>query len=509
MRGGGWGVGGAWKSKPSNIDQSAASDGSVGGEVKAWPPLHQGVLPNQLKGLGCTLGLLKFFVMSPPSYSATSPTPLISDADMVIVYDSEGEEFKHWRRAGMMYWSQLSVVVVGSLGAPRRAKFCPVVPRLVVGDAEGVPPLQRIPQAEVMAEEFARALVQAWGPPTLEWCQNKAPCVFCAWQGEACVFDAPSVGLRRDTSVCLLCRANHEKCLILLEWRAVCVAVEQGWGKDWVWSQLGKVQRTRTLGEASLGRSAGQVGPPWGGWREGASSAADRGKRRASPPLGVGPSKRLQGCSLRMGIKFSGAPTFDHGGLPLQAGGGANGGVGGAEKEALERAWNTSVRGVPEQVSEVWGLWERPTQQEGWPTEEAEEREMAPEAGLLRVELEVARQREDWLANKAASGRAGILRWVWEHRVLLDGASTAFASIQDGLAQMPGGQPPELQQGMVRVGRLLAGHQWHNAVAPESWWEVVADAGEALLGLAEVLAVVWAQMEIDLGVGMVGVPGEE
>ncbi|KNZ81367.1 hypothetical protein J132_01060 [Termitomyces sp. J132] len=50
-------------------------------------------------------------------------------------------------------------------------------------------------------------------------------------------------------------------------------------------------------------------------------------------------------------------------------------------------------------------------------------------------------------------------RWVWEHQVLLDGASMAFALIQDGLTQGSMVQPPELQQGMARLERLLAGHQ--------------------------------------------------
>ncbi|KAG5334138.1 hypothetical protein C0989_004355 [Termitomyces sp. Mn162] len=36
-----------------------------------------------------------------------------------------------------------------------------------------------------------------------------------------------------------------------------------------------------------------------------------------------------------MGIKFSGAPAFNHGGLPLQAGGGANGGIDGVGGRAL------------------------------------------------------------------------------------------------------------------------------------------------------------------------------
>ncbi|KAG5333599.1 hypothetical protein C0989_005251 [Termitomyces sp. Mn162] len=140
-----------------------------------------------------------------------------------------------------------------------------------------------------------------------------------------------------------------------------------------------------------------------------------------------------------------------------------------AEKEVLERAWNTSVQVLLEQAPEIWGLWEHPTQWEVQPTEEAEEWEMALEGGLLWAELEVARWRENWLANEAASGRAGILCWVWEHQVLLDGASVAFVSIQDMLAQMPMSQPPELQQGMARVGKLLAEHWRCNAVALGLW----------------------------------------
>ncbi|KAG5348492.1 hypothetical protein C0989_010401, partial [Termitomyces sp. Mn162] len=79
------------------------------------------------------------------------------------------------------------------------------------------------------------------------------------------------------------------------------------------------------------------------------------------------------------------------------------------EKEALEWAWNTSMQVAPEQVLEIWGLQERPTQREVQPMEEAEEWEMVLEGGLLRVELEVARWREDWLANEATLGCTGIL----------------------------------------------------------------------------------------------------
>ncbi|KAG5721587.1 hypothetical protein E4T56_gene12905 [Termitomyces sp. T112] len=179
------------------------------------------------------------------------------------------------------------------------------------------------------------------------------------------------------------------------------------------------------------------------------------------------------------------------------------------EKEAMEQERNTSVCVVMERVLEVQGLREHLTQMEGQPAGEAEGWGQVLEGDVLWAELEAARRREDWLANEAALGCAGILRWVREHRVLLDSASVAFASIQDGLMQGSAVQPPELQQGMARLERLLVGHRQHNAVAPGSWWEVAADAGEALPGLAEVLVVVRAQMEVDLGVGLPGGPGRE
>ncbi|KNZ80199.1 hypothetical protein J132_06792 [Termitomyces sp. J132] len=80
------------------------------------------------------------------------------------------------------------------------------------------------------------------------------------------------------------------------------------------------------------------------------------------------------------------------------------------EKEAMERERNTLVHVATERALEVRGLRERLTQMEGQPVGEAEGWGQALEGDALWVELEVARQREDWLANEAASGRAGILR---------------------------------------------------------------------------------------------------
>ncbi|KAG5332539.1 hypothetical protein C0989_006976 [Termitomyces sp. Mn162] len=276
---------------------------------------------------------------------------------------------------------------------------------------------------------------------------------------------------------------------------------------------------------------------------KGASLAVIQGKCQASPPSGAGPSKKPHGRKPSAGHleSFLFSPTP---GVPLERSSSPptpiplitevflrkqvealmtslavrqgelrrareDHDMAWTEKEAMEWERNTSVHMATEQALEVRGLRERLTQMEGQPAGEAEGWGRALEGDALWVELEAARRREDWLANKAALGCMGILCWVQEHRVLLDGASAAFASIQDRLTQGSVVQPPELQQGMAQLERLLAGHRRHNAVAPGSWWEVAADAGEVLPGLAEVLAVVRAQMEVNLGVGLPWGPGRE
>ncbi|KAG5735355.1 hypothetical protein E4T56_gene12820 [Termitomyces sp. T112] len=276
---------------------------------------------------------------------------------------------------------------------------------------------------------------------------------------------------------------------------------------------------------------------------KGASLAVVWGKCQASLPSGVGPSKRPRGRKSSAGPPESSlfSPTL---GIPSERSlsppapiplitevflckqvealttslavregelrwAREDCDVAQTEKEAMERERNTSVRVATERVLEVQGLRERLMQMEGQPAGEVEGRGRVPEGDALWVELEAARRREDWLANEAASGCVGILCWVREHWVLLDGASVVFVSIQDRLTQGSMVQPPELQQGMAQLERLLAGHRRHNAVAPGLWWEVAADVGEALLGLAEILAVVQAQMEVDLGVGLPGGPGRE
>ncbi|KAG5349950.1 hypothetical protein C0989_001078 [Termitomyces sp. Mn162] len=165
-----------------------------------------------------------------------------------------------------------------------------------------IPTGSRVTQADVTPEYFAEAVGQARGPLTLKWCQVVAPCVSCTRQGEQCKFEEPVLGVRRDTSVCLPCRSQHERCSVTLSWRATCIAAEQGWDREWVAMQLEEGQRGRVSGRGSGvegGVGAGwplmKIGPLQGGWREGAPTMHDKGKWRVSPSPEAGPSKQAQG----------------------------------------------------------------------------------------------------------------------------------------------------------------------------------------------------------------------
>ncbi|KAG5349191.1 hypothetical protein C0989_005401 [Termitomyces sp. Mn162] len=196
--------------------------------------------------------------------------------------------------------------------------------------------------------------------------------------------------------------------------------------------------------EGSMGRSAEKAGLLWGGQGKGASLAVICGKHQASPPLEAGPSKKLRGCEPLAGplesFLFSptpGIPSEQSSSPPVpipsitevflckqvealmtslavwegelqQAREDRD--VAWMEKEAMDQERNTSVRVATERALEVRGLWERLTQMEGQPTGEAEGQGRVLEGDALWVELEAARRREDWLANEAASGHAGILR---------------------------------------------------------------------------------------------------
>ncbi|KAG5348773.1 hypothetical protein C0989_008330, partial [Termitomyces sp. Mn162] len=317
------------------------------------------------------------------------------------------------------------------------------------------------------------------------------------------------------------------------------------------------------------------VGPPRGGRKEGAPSRQEKGKWRASPSPKVGPSKRARGEQV-MGGPPGSAVYSPMSGAPVEQSADRLWSVAEAylrrRVEGLERllvACEEEIQGVREERDGArWELdgvqRERDLAQKdkdvavGTAAErlshlqelevrtvhlqaQAEAAEVATQqaggsgvretqqgssAGEVRAAAERARRWEDWLANKAASGRRGVLcewfprflllsadsgstDWAREHCILLDRVSAALGSIHDGLVRMPRDLPPELGQGVTQMGRLLAGHQWRATADPGAWWEVATDVGEPLPGQPEVLAAVVAQLEVFMVGRVVGLGSEE
>ncbi|KAG5734026.1 hypothetical protein E4T56_gene5222 [Termitomyces sp. T112] len=278
-------------------------------------------------------------------------------------------------------------------------------------------------------------------------------------------------------------------------------------------------------GGVGVGQPPMKVGPPWSGWREGAPTMRDKGKWRVSPLPEVGPSKQAWGEPAMAGPLGPMVYSLTSGALVEQSVGGlwlvaeaflqcraeelerllATYGeevcrVGeerdGLQRE-LDRAWkeqdlvcrdkDITVGTATEQLLQLQELqvWMWGTQ---W----------GSSAEVTQATAERAQQWKGWLANEVASEKQGVLHWAREHCILLDGASVVLGSIHDRLARMPGDLPPELEQGVTQMGHLLVGH-WRRAMAdPEAWWEVAIDVVEPLLGHPKVLAMVVAQLEVDL-----------
>ncbi|KAG6894837.1 hypothetical protein C0993_010608, partial [Termitomyces sp. T159_Od127] len=437
---------------------------------------------------------------------------------------------------------------------PRSAQSAPVSPvrpprpPLAPGVFHPVPEANRVAQADVTPAQFARAVGRPRGPPTLAWCRQHGPCLFCARRGTVCEFEAPVAGARRDSSVCLSCRSKHERCSVSRLWRASCVAAEQGWALEWVQGQMEGRSMSRAVlavsreggsrpgeAEADEGPSGSEeessgseqeepgpsavirVGPPRGKQRP---SEVARGKRRASLPPEAGPSKRPRGDASMAGPP--GIHIFSPTSARPQP----------APQETMEQSLLASTVELRRQLQEVYAQSRRQREELATTAMDRDRarrdrdvalaavRERESELGALRaqvaeLESRVAREppgeghavvaaqmaereavrRRDWALREAASSRGGVLRWAREHRLLLDGASAAHALLREGVGRMPFNLPAELDIGLAQLDILLAGHRRRNAIAPGSWLDVAVDTGEGLPVREDHLAALATQME--------------
>ncbi|KNZ73566.1 hypothetical protein J132_01375 [Termitomyces sp. J132] len=286
-----------------------------------------------------------------------------------------------------------------------------------------------------------------------------------------------------------------------------------------------------------------KVGPPQGGWREGAPSTQEKGKQRASPSPKAGPSKRVRGEQVMGGPPGSAvySPTS---GAPVEQSVDRLWSVAEAylrrQVEGLERllvAHEKEIQGVWEErdgaqreldgVQKEWDLaWkdkdvtvgtaaerlshlqelevqtvhlqarveaaEVATQQAGGSG--VQETQQGASAGEVRAAVKRAWRREEWLANEAASGRQGVLCEWFPHFCLLsaDSGSTDWARehriLLDGASAALG----SIHDGLARMpGDLLLelgqGVTQMGCLLAGHWRRATADPGA------------WWEMATDVG----------
>ncbi|KAG6875929.1 hypothetical protein C0992_001693 [Termitomyces sp. T32_za158] len=91
----------------------------------------------------------------------------------------------------------------------------------------------------------------------------------------------------------------------------------------------------------------------------------------------------------------------------------------------------------------------------------------------LREAYELEGWQHEWLLHEVAGAHNNALTWAWEHRLLLNGLSSGVSYVMEEAASAA--LPPELVQGVARLGQLMAVHCHRNLLDPGSWLEAFMD----------------------------------
>lgn len=155
---------------------------------------------------------------------------------------------------------------------------------MAMGTISEVSDNQRILWVDVTQAYFEQALERPWGLLSHGWCISNGPvscflplgslitlafqCLHCARQMVLCLFEALGLSSCQDTSVCEVCHLNHERCSVLMLWRAQCMSQEQGWPLGGITWRMG-VKEQEWVVELEGGPEAvsaeGSGGEPEGG----------------------------------------------------------------------------------------------------------------------------------------------------------------------------------------------------------------------------------------------------
>ncbi|KAG6894755.1 hypothetical protein C0992_004815 [Termitomyces sp. T32_za158] len=120
-------------------------------------------------------------------------------------------------------------------------------------------------------------------------------------------------------------------------------------------------------------------------------------------------------------------------------------------------------------------------------------------ARRLREAHKLEDRRREWLLWEVASVQGEALDWAWEHHLLLDGllSGVSYVVEEASLAELP----PNLVQGVARLGRLMSVHRHRNLLDPGSWLKVFVDGLEDQPSIEEIMQIIWNAMAVEFGPG--------
>ncbi|KAG6874944.1 hypothetical protein C0992_005887, partial [Termitomyces sp. T32_za158] len=105
----------------------------------------------------------------------------------------------------------------------------------------------------------------------------------------------------------------------------------------------------------------------------------------------------------------------------------------------------------------------------------------------------------EWLLWEVVAAWGEALDWAWEHCLLLDGLLSGVSYVVEEASSAE--LPPNLVQGVARLGRLMSVHHHWNLLDPGSWLEVFMDGLEDQPSIEEIMQIVRNAMAVEFGLG--------
>ncbi|KAG6874753.1 hypothetical protein C0992_006686 [Termitomyces sp. T32_za158] len=317
--------------------------------------------------------------------------------------------------------------------------------------------------------------------------------------------------------MCKACCSNHKHCSTSRLWKARCVAREQGWDLAWVWAQMGKKLVIRVAGPQS---KDGELAL--------AVAVVPCGKRKAAPV--PGPVKRVRcpaspgrpvaeagSSGSRVFLPWSGHPLSSVG-VPQSRPGESQVVAAGPGLEEAELQWErgrglVQIQAQAEELTRVRRERDEAVlardqllrERVGHP---GQREALEGEVGGLLMRLVRAAGLEGMagVAVPSAAEVNELARRLRKAHVL--GAGTlstlgrtvvgvSYVVEEASLAELP----PNLAQGVARLGRLMSVHRHRNLLDPGSWLEVFVDGLEDQPSIEEIMQIVRNAMAVEFGLG--------